>query len=70
MTLELAGYADTTVGAMATATTAGTMGLQHGTMYALTGMTGTIQWATAGIVVLAKSGLDYRKYKKGELTED
>lgn len=46
------------------------MTLQTGTLYALTGLTSTVQWATAGFVVLAKSGLDYRKYKKGELTKD
>lgn len=70
MTFEAAGYADTTLCAVSTATTAGSMTLQTGTMYALTGLTSTIQWATAGVVVIAKSGIDYRKYKKGEITKD
>ena len=55
---------------MTTATVASTMTLSTGTMYALTGLTSTFSWATAGVVAVAKSGLDYRKYKKGEMTQD
>ena len=39
-------------------------------MYALTGLTNTVHWATAGVVALAKSGIDYRKYKNGELSKE
>lgn len=42
LTWQAVGYADTTLTAMTTATVAGGMGLQHGTMYALTGLTGTM----------------------------
>jgi hypothetical protein len=46
------------------------MTLQAGTMYTLTGVTSVFSWATAGVVVAAKTGLDYRKLKKGEITEE
>jgi hypothetical protein len=69
-TMQFAAYADTAFGAMTTATVASTMTVSTGTMYALTGLTSTFSWATAGIVAVAKSGLDYRKYKKGEMTKD
>lgn len=53
-----------------TAVVASRMTLQTGTLYALTGLTSTVQWATAGFVTAAKCGLDYRKMKKGELTKE
>ena len=69
-TLQAASSLDTAFGAMTTATVASTMTLSTGTMYALTGLTSTFSWATAGVVAVAKSGLDYRKYKKGEMTQE
>lgn len=45
------------------------MSLTSGTMYALSGLTSTFNWAFAGIVVAAKTGIDYWKYKKGQITK-
>lgn len=70
LTFEYAGYADTALIATSTACEAGKMTLQAGTMYTLTGVTSVFSWATAGVVVAAKTGLDYRKLKKGEITEE
>lgn len=70
MTFQMAGYAETAVVATSVASTASTMTLQAGTMYALTGVTSVVSWAAAGVVAAAKTGVDYRKYKKGELSED
>ena len=42
-----------------------------GTFYALgNSVTATLPWLTAGIVLTAKTGIDYRKMKNGEITEE
>ena len=42
-----------------------------GTFYALGNtVTATLPWLTAGIVLTAKTGIDYRKMKRGELTQE
>ena len=33
-------------------------------------MTATLPWLTAGIVLTAKTGIDYRKMKNGEITQE
>lgn len=64
-TMQALGVADTTLTAANTAIIASGMTLTSGTMYALSGLTSTFNWAFAGIVMTAKTGIDYRKYKKG-----
>ena len=63
--MQALGVADTTLTAANTAIIASGMTLTSGTMYALSGLTSTFNWAFAGIVMTAKTGIDYRKYKKG-----
>jgi hypothetical protein len=46
------------------------MTLASGTIYTMTGLTSGLSWAAIGIVSAAKTGLDYRKYKNGELSKD
>ena len=70
LAVSVAGYADTTMYASTTAVAASRPGVQGGTMYAMTGLAAAGTWAVAGIVAVRKSGLDYRKYKKGEMSED
>ena len=42
-----------------------------GTFYALGGtMTATMPWVVAGLVLTAKTGIDYRKLKNGEITQE
>ena len=33
-------------------------------------MTATLPWLTAGIVLTAKTGVDYRKMQRGEITQE
>lgn len=61
--------ADMTITAANTAIMASGMSLTSGTMYALSGITSSANWVFAGIVMTAKTGLDYRKYKKGDMTK-
>jgi outer membrane lipoprotein SlyB len=61
--------ADLTLTATNTALVASGMTLTSGTMYALSGLTSTFNWALAGVVMTAKTGIDYRKYKKGDMTK-
>ena len=68
--MQALSVADTTIVATNTALVASTMTLSTGTMYALSGLTSVFNWATASIVMTAKTGLDYRKYKKGEITKE
>jgi hypothetical protein len=69
MTMQAVAVADTALTATNTALIASGMSLSSGTMYALSGLTSTFNWALAGVVITAKTGLDYRKYKKGEITK-
>lgn len=46
------------------------MSLASGTLYNLAGLANSTSWLTAGFVTAAKTGIDYRKYKKGEITKD
>ena len=42
-----------------------------GTFYALGNtVTATLPWLTAGIVMTAKTGIDYRKLKRGEISQE
>lgn len=68
-TMQALGAADMTLTATSTAVVASGMSLTSGTMYALSGLTSSFNWAFAGIVITAKTGIDYRKYKKGEMTK-
>ncbi len=70
ISMQALSVADTTLVATNTALVASTMSLSTGTMYALSGLTSVFNWATASIVMTAKTGLDYRKYKKGEMTKE
>ena len=47
-------------------------GLQTwGTFYALGNtMTAALPWLTAGIVLTAKTGIDFRRMKRGEITQE
>jgi hypothetical protein len=53
-----------------TAAIASKMTLTSGTLYTMTGLTSGLSWAAIGIVSAAKTGLDYRKYKNGEMSKD
>ena len=63
-------YATTTSAVMMTESTSH-MTLLAGTGYAFSSTaSSTIAWATTGLIVVAKTSLDYRKYKKGFMSKD
>jgi hypothetical protein len=47
------------------------VGLQTGSRVAISAIGGSaFSWVAAGLVVVAKTGIDYRKYKNGKITEE
>ena len=53
-----------------TAVTAAQAGVMGGSTSIMAGLGSAGSWMFAGVVLTAKTGLDYRRYKKGEITKD